>query len=278
MVIAIIAILAGLLLPAVALVKGMAQQSTCSNNQRQVYLAIQGYSTDNDNILPVQAMVSGETTGLDEYLDRGAKSGSGSTAANYLLDPSTKCPVLWRTVYPQIVSDAPDQGNSATPVGLGAALGTAKPYGQFRINNCLGSNGQTSGSNGNPPTNGLQVSVAAGGGVSRTTLKAKAVMLVCGSGRWDSQGTWPDRREMPQFPHRTSAPLVGTSVLTGKTPVAVIEGGFGNFCFVDGHVEARKGRTNTGQSDFGDKEVPLKYFKATPGTPSPSSDFWGVGY
>ena len=47
-VITIIAVLAALLLPAIALVRDAAKQSTCLNNQRQVLLAITGYATDNE--------------------------------------------------------------------------------------------------------------------------------------------------------------------------------------------------------------------------------------
>ncbi len=51
-VIAIIAILAGLLLPALASAKDKAVKSTCSNNNRQLGLAIQMYATDNKDRMP----------------------------------------------------------------------------------------------------------------------------------------------------------------------------------------------------------------------------------
>ena len=51
-VISIIAILAGMLLPAVSLVKAAAQSSSCANNQRQILLAVMGYSNENEGLLP----------------------------------------------------------------------------------------------------------------------------------------------------------------------------------------------------------------------------------
>lgn len=48
-VISIIAILAGLLLPAVTMVKGKANQTSCSNNQKQIVTGMIAYSSDNES-------------------------------------------------------------------------------------------------------------------------------------------------------------------------------------------------------------------------------------
>lgn len=51
-VVAIIAILAALLLPAISLVKDAAQSSTCRSNLRQIHMGAMLYSTDWDGLLP----------------------------------------------------------------------------------------------------------------------------------------------------------------------------------------------------------------------------------
>ena len=51
-VISIIAILAGMLLPAINMVRAQAQQANCGNNQRQIVLAMMAYRNDNDDAWP----------------------------------------------------------------------------------------------------------------------------------------------------------------------------------------------------------------------------------
>ena len=62
-VISIIAILAGMLLPAIGMVRAGAQKASCGNNQRQIVLGMNVYSNDNDQQWPV-LLVSGNNPTL----------------------------------------------------------------------------------------------------------------------------------------------------------------------------------------------------------------------
>lgn len=58
-VISIIAVLAGMLIPTVSMVREMAQGTRCQSNQRQVALAAFGYANDNESGLPATRLVTG---------------------------------------------------------------------------------------------------------------------------------------------------------------------------------------------------------------------------
>jgi prepilin-type N-terminal cleavage/methylation domain-containing protein len=58
-VISIIAILAGMLLPAINMVREMANRSACANNQKQILLAMTVYKVDNSDLWPVRPTIQG---------------------------------------------------------------------------------------------------------------------------------------------------------------------------------------------------------------------------
>jgi prepilin-type N-terminal cleavage/methylation domain-containing protein/prepilin-type processing-associated H-X9-DG protein len=62
-VISIIAILAGMLLPAINMVREGARKANCSNNQRQILLAMNVYANDNDQAWPVVLYTAAGTAG-----------------------------------------------------------------------------------------------------------------------------------------------------------------------------------------------------------------------
>ena len=58
-VISIIAILAGMLVPAINLVREMANRTACANNQKQILLAMTVYKVDNTDLWPVRPTIQG---------------------------------------------------------------------------------------------------------------------------------------------------------------------------------------------------------------------------
>ncbi len=73
MVISIIALLIALLLPALEKARGAAQSVQCSSRQRQLLVALNAYTTDNDDYFPfMQQVVPNEKGGgTVEYSWRG---------------------------------------------------------------------------------------------------------------------------------------------------------------------------------------------------------------
>jgi len=75
-VVAIIAILAGMLLPALNRVREKAREIQCTNNQKQIFLGMNSYADDySDYLPPFKISISGATCHLAQILSR---------AANYL--------------------------------------------------------------------------------------------------------------------------------------------------------------------------------------------------
>lgn len=96
-VISIIALLVGILLPALGAARKTAQRAVCLSNQRQIGVGLMGYTTNNDGFLPYKLYQEG---GFEVYwwhrmiLD-GAAAGSAEEGANSnLVCPSDISPYL----------------------------------------------------------------------------------------------------------------------------------------------------------------------------------------
>jgi prepilin-type N-terminal cleavage/methylation domain-containing protein/prepilin-type processing-associated H-X9-DG protein len=102
-VIAIIAILAGLLLPALSKAKNKAKATTCTNNNKQIALAIMMYANDNGDYLPPlneRNFASHTTNWWFRFLDQGNYLTSISTSNNVWRDPA----VMDKDIVPSTVA------------------------------------------------------------------------------------------------------------------------------------------------------------------------------
>ncbi len=115
-VIAIIAILAGLMLPALAKAKDKANRTICTNNQKQMSLAMHMYSTDNRENLPwpnwgwnwngwLYADLGGNQAGIPDptvapYLNAPLTAYQGGTYFQYMPNPGAYvCPTDRKSQY-----------------------------------------------------------------------------------------------------------------------------------------------------------------------------------
>jgi prepilin-type N-terminal cleavage/methylation domain-containing protein/prepilin-type processing-associated H-X9-DG protein len=108
-VVAIISILAGLILPAVAKAKGKARQVQCLSNLKQVGIAIHMYADDNEDFLP-GPLLSGVRADYDNTV--GSKKHLSYHIAPYLNLPApSPTPVLVEVlICPSFRKEAPDFG------------------------------------------------------------------------------------------------------------------------------------------------------------------------
>jgi prepilin-type N-terminal cleavage/methylation domain-containing protein/prepilin-type processing-associated H-X9-DG protein len=95
-VMAIIAILAALLMPAISMVRERAKSTSCKNSLRQLGMAAVSYTTDWDGVLPrtrSDDYVTGSTTlrevrwflTIGPYIDKDSKTGAGSAALSEMM-------------------------------------------------------------------------------------------------------------------------------------------------------------------------------------------------
>ncbi len=127
-VIAIIAILAALLLPALARAKAKAQRISCTNNLKQVGLAMRTFAIDNDGAMPMAlaGAMGGASEDVETYARRLGdvqKDSHGASkmflaCSNELSTPKVLfCPSEYETSYRQAATSFADStGSSSTTV------------------------------------------------------------------------------------------------------------------------------------------------------------------
>lgn len=143
-VVAIIAVLIGLLLPAVQKVREAAARMKCSNNLKQIGLAIHNYHESNDALPPSSLTSDGHATWMVlimPYLEQQAAFARWDTRRTYYLQPNdaiqTQVPVYFcpsRRSPPQLSKELDGRGSIPhRPGGLSdyAACGGSLPAAQF---------------------------------------------------------------------------------------------------------------------------------------------------
>lgn len=120
-VISIIAILAGMLLPAIAMVRDSARQTNCLSNQRQIVLGMSVYRVDNDSLWPVRPSDGSGNACLVTHWDYWSPAASQQTqeflvviTGNDLPLKLFSCPSYRNSIPKQTSSDVTYDGGTAT--------------------------------------------------------------------------------------------------------------------------------------------------------------------
>ncbi len=119
-VVAIIAILASMLLPALSKARNMAKRTTCQNNLKQVALAAYAlYTDDNDGFLP-SSNLPNLITAVDSYLPP-------------FPNPGAHKDWIWNGCPSRDPSETPKYGGQTRSYGWNRMLGSAWTWGDIRI-------------------------------------------------------------------------------------------------------------------------------------------------
>ena len=228
-VISIIAVMAGMLLPAINLVRDNARTSECMSRLRQMALVVHAYASDNDSWIPSTAMLHGKSLtnsdtgmGLESYYDVGTLD---------LLQRSKvmRCPEMARNL------------SAATAVmGSNASdryAANRKIWWHY--------NGATLVDDNVPAEASIKT-------MSHMSKPSMFFLGFCGSGAWYDRVWVGTTYWRPNFIHRGGSVSESTAGANGPY---VFDRGRINVVFGDGHVEslASGGASN----NVGDKQLPL---------------------
>lgn len=112
-VMAIIAILASMLLPALSKARGKAKQIQCTSNLKQSMLGLQNYANDNKEIMPVLSPYNGGVLGWMQLMDNGRYTSWESMMCPVITKGRTKNAAgkygVWDTTYGIIMHEGINQ-------------------------------------------------------------------------------------------------------------------------------------------------------------------------
>jgi prepilin-type N-terminal cleavage/methylation domain-containing protein/prepilin-type processing-associated H-X9-DG protein len=185
-VIAIIAVLIALLLPAVQQARESARRTQCSNNLKQIGLAIHNYH-DSYTRFPLSSIdpglgKSGVFASILPYLDQGNAYQQydfslGNTNAANLVAVSQKIPAYLCPTAPfrRPVPISGCDSNSRAPGTYAACTGSLDPYGTF----------PTTANPTSVPNNGAIVNSGSGSTSMRDLTDGSSSTLLCGESAWN---------------------------------------------------------------------------------------------
>jgi prepilin-type processing-associated H-X9-DG protein len=225
-VIAIIAILAGMLLPALSKAKAKAQGISCLNNHRQLMLAWRIYSEESADRLPFAFCEANATLKKYAWVN-GVLDYNGNNASNWDPEQDIKQSLLWKYTKNVAIYKCPSDNSTVN------VRGTIKPrVRSMSMNNYVGGNGDMTFQNYSQdgwPANIWRVYTK----MSDMTAPGPSKTFVLLDEREDSINDAFYVVQMTGFPE---AP--GQNILV-DTPAAY-HNNAGGFSFADGHSEIHK--------------------------------------
>jgi prepilin-type N-terminal cleavage/methylation domain-containing protein/prepilin-type processing-associated H-X9-DG protein len=254
-VITIVAILAGILMPAIGMVKASGKQRVCANGLRQFAMAMLQYANEHDGLTPTTFMVKGQENGLiDAYFDSAVVNAGGgaNTTSSFLADAATfgKCPEVRAYYLAQGRAMMGLSGNSAAYAPL------------YGISTYV------------PLNSSATIATNYGNNLNLLSLIAKSAQtgfMFCGDAQWQTAtGVDGGLRRYPQFPHRSQLGFVVQATGSSSLQKPAALDGTCNVSYFDGHVAPLLFQDPTGGLTDFDADKYLVVSTNNPATSAPS--------
>jgi prepilin-type N-terminal cleavage/methylation domain-containing protein/prepilin-type processing-associated H-X9-DG protein len=222
-VVAIIAILAAMLLPALQKAKGKAQQAMCANNLRQVFMAFTNYAMDWNDYIPISA-ANGDVASWNTVLGRAGYFGSPKAyAGGYIHYQVNLCPAEYTPAC--LGMRYWDRFNMGVSYALNGTVNCSWWGGVFRAGfskapmDCSSCNG-----GGISP-----------GGVMASSRATAPFMMDCTDWNYGTSPAFHDLIDSPTYWRDPGCPSLSNYYYAFRHP-----GNTANMLYLDGHLETVK--------------------------------------